>query len=195
MGNSWLLSDKTIHSIRKSPYSSASPETGNSYGIIAGMPLSERFDLQLEALITNESGQKYREYINGQVTHNQIQLNYTTLNMAARYEVIRSSFKLPLSHHLVVGAYGSYLKNARQLTNGETENIRGAYKNYNLGLVMGYELSTPIASGYTLSAGVRLNPGFINIYDGTQSLPARFNKTYSTTLSLHLSLKYNFSFR
>ena len=195
MGNSWLLSDKTIHSIRKSPYSSASPETGNSYGIIAGMPLSERFDVQLEALITSETGQKYREYINGQVTHNQIQLNYSTLNMAARYKVIRSSFNLPLSHHLVLGAYGSYLKNARQLTNGEEENIRGAYKNYNLGLLMGYEISTPIATSYTLSAGVRLNPGFINIYDGTRSLPARFNKTYSTTFSLHLSLKYNFSLR
>ncbi len=195
MGNSWLLSNKTIHSIRKSPYSSASPETGNSYGLIAGMPLSERFEVQLEALITHETGQKYREYINGQVTHNQIQLNYTTLNMAARYEVIRSSFKLPLSHHLLLGAYGSYLKNAREMTNGETENIRGAYKNYNLGLVMGYEMSTPIASSYTLSAGVRLNPGFINIYDGTRSLPARFNKTYSTPLSLHLSLRYNFSVR
>jgi len=193
IGNSWLLSNKTIYSIRKSPYSSASPETGKSYGIMGGAALNEHLDLQAEALFTNESGQRYKEYTDGQVLNNQIQLNYSSLKIAGRYEIIGSSFQLPVSHHLVLGVYGSYLKNARQLTDGKTENIKGAYKNYNLGMVAGYELDTHIAPNYTLSAGLRFNPGFINIYEGTSMLPAQFNKTYSSSVNINIALKYSLS--
>ena len=193
VGNSWLLSNKTIYSIRKSPYSSASPELGKSYGIMGGASLTDRFDLQAEALFTNETGQKYREYTDGQVLNNQIQLNYSSLKITGRYEIMGSSFKLPVSHHLVLGAYGSYLKNARQQTDGQTEDIRGAYKNYNLGLVAGYELDTHLAPNYSLSLGLRFNPGFINIYEGTSMLPAQFNRTYSSSININISLKYNLS--
>jgi len=193
LGNSWLLSNKTIHSIRNSPYSAASPQLSKSYGLVAGTSLNDRLDLQLEALITNETGQNYREYTGGQVLNNHIRLNYSSLKVTGRYEVIPSSFQLPLSHHILLGTYGSYLKDARQKTAGESENIRPAYKNYNIGMVLGYELDTHIAPNYTLSAGIRYNPGFINIYEGTAILPARFNKTYSSSVNLNISLKYNFS--
>jgi len=193
VGNSWLLSNKTIYSIRKSPYSSASPDIGKSYGIMGGAALTDKLDLQAEALFTSETGQKYREYAGGQVLNNQIHLNYSSLKITGRYKIIGSSFQLPVSHHLVMGAYGSYLKNAQQQTDGESENIKGAYKNYNLGVVVGYELDTHIAPQYSLSAGVRFNPGFINIYEGTSMLPAQFNKTYSSSVNLHIALKYNLS--
>ena len=191
IGNSWLLSNKTIYSIRSSPYSAASPETGKAYGLLAGASLNERLDIQMEALFTNENGQKYKEYTNGQVINNQIHLNYSSLKITGRYEVIQSSFQLPLSHHVVLGTYGSYLKDARQQADGTTENIKPAYKNYNLGLIVGYDLDTQIAPKYTLSAGLRFNPGVVNIYDGTSVLPARFNKTYSSSVNINISLKYN----
>ncbi|MBS3806039.1 MAG: hypothetical protein KGY60_00915 [Bacteroidales bacterium] len=193
VGNSWLLSNKTIYSIRKSPYSSASPEVGKSYGIMGGASLNDHFDVQAEALFTSETGQKYREYTNGQVLHNQILLNYTSLKITGRYKIFGSSFQLPVSHHLVLGTYGSYLKNAQQQTDGQTKNIKGAYKNYNLGVVVGYELDTHIAPNYSLSAGLRFNPGFINIYEGTSMLPAQFNKTYSSSVNINIALKYNLS--
>ncbi|GEM_PF-1808779 len=195
LGNSWLLSDKTLHSIRKSPYSQASPEKGKSFGLLGGINLSDKLDVQMEALITSETGQNYREYIEGQVMNNQIQLNYTALHVAARYEILSSSFQLPVSHHLILGTHAGYLKSARQNTGGETESIRGAYKNYNLGLLVGYELDTRITSRYSFSAGVRFNPGLINIYEGTPSLPARFNETYSSSVNISLAIRYNLSSR
>jgi len=193
IGNSWLLSNKTIYSIRNSPYSAASAETGKSYGLLAGTSLNEQLEIQMEAFVTNENGQNYKEYINGQVVNNRIQLNYSSLKITGRYEIIQSSFQLPLSHHLVLGTYGSYLKDAQQQTNGSPENIKPAYKNYNLGLIVGYDLDTQIAPNYTLSAGLRFNPGVVNIYDGTSMLPARFNKTYSSSVNINISLKYNLS--
>jgi hypothetical protein len=193
LGNSWLLSNKTIYSIRNSPYSAASPERGKAYGLMAGASLNDRLDIQMEALFTNENGQKYKEYTDGQVVNNQIQLNYSSLKITGRYEIIQSSFQLPLSHHVVLGTYGSYLKDAQRQTDGASENIKPAYKNYNLGLIVGYDLDTQIAPRYTLSAGLRFNPGVVNIYDGTTMLPARFNRTYSSSVNINISLKYNLS--
>jgi len=193
VGTTWLMSSKTLYSIRKSPYSSASPDLGKSYGAMAGASLNNKLDVQAEALFTSETGQKYREYSDGQVMDNQIQLNYSSLKLTGRYEIFGSSFQLPVSHHLVAGIYVSYLKNAKQISNGAAENISGAYKNYNLGMVAGYELDTHISPNYSLSLGLRFNPGFINIYEGTSLMPAQFNKTYSSSVNVNIALKYNLS--
>ena len=191
VGQSWLLSQKTLYSIRKSPYSSASPNQGQSFGIVGGMNLNDRLSLQLEGMIHNESGQSYKEYMDGQVINNKIYLDYTSLDIVGRYEWLRNSFRLPLSHHVVLGFYGGYLKQAHQDLNGSSENLRSAYKNYDLGIILGYEFDAEITPDFTISTGFRFDPGFINIYDGVPSLPAELNKTYSSSINLNISIKYN----
>lgn len=191
VGQSWLLSQKTLYSIQKSPYSSASPNQGQSIGIVGGINLNDRLSLQLEGFIQNESGQRYKEYTDGQVISNQITLDYTSLNLLGRYELFGSNVQVPLSHHAVVGFYGGYLKNARQELDGNSENLRQAYKNYDLGMVLGYELDAQLAPNFIISTGFRLDPGIINIYEGMPNLPADFNKTYSSSVNLNISVKYN----
>jgi hypothetical protein len=191
MGQSWLLSQKTLYSIRKSPYSSASPNRGRSFGIVGGIRINDRLSLQMEGLIQDESGQSYREYADGEVVNNEIHLDYTSLDILGRYEVFKRSFSLPLSHHVVMGFYGSYLKDARQVLNGSSKNLRPAYKNYDIGMILGYEFDTQITPNFIISTGFRFDPGFINIYDGVPGLPADFNKTYSSSINLNVSFKYN----
>lgn len=193
MGQSWLLSQKTLYSIRKSPYSSASPDQGKSLGIIGGLNLNDRLTLQMEGLLINESGQHYREYTNGELIHKQIYLDYASLNVLGRYKLLDKSFRLPVSHHAVLGLYGSYLKNAREQFNGTTENMRPAYKNHNFGMIFGYELDTHISPDFIISTGFRFDPGFINIYQGVPNLPASFNETYSSSVNVNLSVKFNIS--
>lgn len=193
VGQSWLLSQKTLYSIRESPYSSASPNQGQSFGIVGGIRINDRLSLQMEGFIQDESGQSYREYRDGQVINNQIYLDYSSLDILGRYEIVKRSFKLPLSHHVVMGFYGSYLKDARQDLNGSSESLRPAYKNYDLGMILGYEFDAQISPNVVLSTGFRFDPGFINIYDGVPSLPADFNKTYSSSINLNISVKYNLS--
>lgn len=189
--NSWLLSNKTMNSIRNSPYSAAKPQRNNSFSLIGGINLNERLSLQIEALIEKSNGQDYQEYLNGKFINNQIHLNYSTLQVAGRYKFIKEGKHIPVSHNLVFGTYAGYLHNANQNINDEEENIRNKYKNYDLGVLFGYEIDSRISHNLILSTGVRIDPGLINIYTGSEEIPSEFNKTYTTSFSLQLSLKYN----
>jgi hypothetical protein len=188
--NSWLLSNKTLYSIRESPYSSVEPARNNAISIMAGLSFTDRFDMQFESQFNNNSGQIYNEYVNGDFITNQIQLKYTSFILSGRYRFIKESKHIPVSHHIVVGTYGSYLQHAYQDINQNTENIRGSYKNYDLGLIIGYEIDSKLTRSLVLSTGARIDPGLINIFKGSDDLPADFNRTYTTSLGVQVSLKY-----
>ena len=188
VGQSWLLSQKTSYSIQKSPYSTAIPNQGKSFGVVGGIILNDRLDFQMEGLIKNENGQTYKEYQNGQVMNNRIYLDYSSLNMLGRYQIFQNNFKLPLSHHALLGIYGSYLKHASETYNGTSNNLRYAYKNYDLGFILGYELDAQISPQFKLSTGFRFDPGLINIYNGMPGLPKDFNKTYSSSFNINIAL-------
>jgi len=125
------------------------------------------------------------------VINNQIYLDYSSLDIMGRYQILQHNFPFPLSHHAVLGLYGSYLKNARQKLNGNIENLRSAYKNYDLGVILGYEFDTRLSPDFIITTGFRVDPGFINIYEGVPNLPADLNRTYSSSIKLNISLKYN----
>ncbi|MFO8234841.1 MAG: hypothetical protein R6U04_05510 [Bacteroidales bacterium] len=188
--NTWLLSNKTLNSIKNSPYSAAEPQRNNSFSLIGGIELNDRLSFQVEGLLNNSNGQNYKEYLNGKFITNQINLNYSSIQLAGRYKFIKEGKNIPVSHNLVFGTYGSYLQNANQHINDEQQNIRASYKNYDFGLLVGYEIDSRISQNLIFSSGVRLDPGLINIYSGSEELPSEFNKTYTTSLSLQLSLKY-----
>ena len=190
-GNSWLLSNKTLYSIRESPYSAAKPKRSNAFSIMGGMVLNNKLDLQLETQVSNSNGQVYKEYLNGDFITNQIQLNYTSVKLLGRYRFVKQKENIPVSHHLVIGTYGSYLVNAVQDIADEKENISSNYRNYDLGIILGYEADSRISKNLTLSTGARIDPGIINVYKGSEQLPAEFNKTYTSSISVQLSLKYH----
>ncbi len=189
-GNTWLLSNKTLYSIRESPYSSAEPVRNNAISLLAGINLNDRFDIQLESQFNNNNGQIYKEYAHGDFITNQIQLKYTSLVLTGRYRFIRENKNIPVSHHFVLGTYGSYLQNAYQDINENKENIRDIYKNYDLGLIVGYEVDSRLTNSLILSTSAKIDPGLINIYKGSEELPADFNQTYTTSLGVQISLKY-----
>jgi hypothetical protein len=193
VGSSWLMNKKTQYSIRSSPYSTAYPNQGKSFGIIGGIDLTEKLSFQFDGLVHNENGQSYKEYSEGKLVNSRIYLNYTSLNILGRYRIVKSNLNLPVSQHFVMGFYGSYLKNAFQMLDEGKEDLDQLYKNYDFGLISGYDFDTKISRDFTLSTGLRYDPGLINIYKGGPSLPADFNKTYSSSVSICLSLKYNIS--
>jgi hypothetical protein len=85
-----------------------------------------------------------------------------------------------------------YLNNASQIIESESNNIKPDYRNYDFGLLIGYEIDSQILPNYTLSTGVQIDPGLINIYRGTEELPASFNKTYNASIGVSISIKRNF---
>ena len=192
LGRSWLLSNKTIYSITNSPYSSANPKEESSFGLFGGVKLSERWAFELGASFNGNKGQIYKEYMDGQLVNNQITLNYSTLNMKGRYKFISKASNRPVSHNIVFGTYMGYLGNASQKIESSSSNIKSDYRNYDLGLIFGYEIDAQILPNYSLSTGIQIGPGLINIYKGNEALPASFNKTYNASIGINISVKRSF---
>jgi hypothetical protein len=128
--------------------------------------------------------------MDGNFVTNHIQLNYSSIRLIGRYQFIDTKENIPVSHHLEFGVYGSYLQNAYQDINSEKENLQSAYKNYDLGVVAGYSIETQLLKNFSLTTGVKVDPGMINVYEGTETMPAEFNKTYTSSFSIQLALKY-----
>jgi hypothetical protein len=192
MNNSLMLSNKTIYSINESPYSQVRPQQSGRIGLVAGLKLSERLGVQTEFYVNNLKGQTFREYRDGQLIDNQIQLGYSSLQFISDYKFIKSSQKLPFSHHILLGLYGSYLKNASQSYLMQEEDPLSEYKKFDAGFIIGYSLQTSIMQNVSISADIRLDPGIINIYEGSSYLPKEFNRTYNSSFLVGLSFTYNF---
>lgn len=193
MSSSLLLSNKTLYSINQSPYSQVRPGQSNRFGILAGVRLSERFSTQTELYLNSTKGQTFREYQGGELIENQIQLSYSSLQLLTDYKFIKASQKLPFSHHILIGAYGSYLKNVSQSYLFAEADPNAEYKEYDAGLIVGYSLHAHLVKNINISADFRLDPGIINIYEGSTYLPKEFNKTFNSALHIGLSFSYNLS--
>jgi hypothetical protein len=192
LGKSWLLSNKTIYSITESPYSSANPANESSFGFLGGVKLNDKWTVELATILNDNRGQIYREYLNGQLITNKYNLKYSSFSIKGRYKIISKTLNLPVSHNLTFGTYMGYLNNASQIIESESNNIKPDYRNYDFGLLIGYEIDSQILPNYTLSTGVQIDPGLINIYRGTEELPASFNKTYNASIGVSISIKRNF---
>lgn len=192
LGKSWLLSNKTIYSITESPYSSANPANESAFGFLGGVKLNDKWSVELATILNDNRGQIYREYLNGQLVTNKYNLKYSSFSIKGRYKIISKTLNLPVSHNLTFGTYMGYLNNASQIIESESNNIKPDYRNYDFGLLIGYEIDSQILPNYTLSTGVQIDPGLINIYRGTEELPASFNKTYNASIGVSISIKRNF---
>ena len=192
LGKSWLLSNKTIYSITESPYSSANPANESAFGFLGGVKLNDKWSVELATILNDNRGQIYREYLDGQLVTNKFNLKYSTFSIKGRYKIISKTLNLPVSHNLMVGTYVGYLNKASQNIESETNNIKPDYRNYDIGLLIGYEIDSQISTNYTLSTGIQIDPGLINIYKGNEELPANFNKTYNASIGVNISIKRNF---
>jgi hypothetical protein len=192
LGKSWLLSNKTIYSITESPYSSANPTNESAFGFLGGIKLNDKWSVELATILNDNRGQIYREYLNGQLVTNKFNLKYSTFSIKGRYKIIPKTLNLPVSHNLMVGTYVGYLNKASQSIESEKNNIKPDYRNYDIGLLIGYEIDSQILPNYTLSTGIQIDPGLINIYKGNEELPANFNKTYNASIGVSISIKRNF---
>jgi hypothetical protein len=192
LGKSWLLSNKTIYSITESPYSSANPANESSFGFLGGVKINDKWSVELATILNDNRGQIYREYLDGQLVTNKYNLKYSSFSIKGRYKIISKTLNLPVSHNIIFGTYMGYLNNASQIIESESNNIKPDYRNYDLGLLIGYEIDSQILPNYTLSTGIQIDPGLINVYRGNEELPANFNKTYNASVGVSITIKRNF---
>ena len=191
LGNTWLINSTTINGLKSNELTTTAPYFGKSFGLLTGKNLSEKFTLQFEGSIIDETGQKYHEYIHGKYVTRVLSLDYITFNIHLRYS--RShlwAVKTPVSSNIIVGPYAGYLKSANEIIDAETENIKYHYENLDYGMIVGYEFDFHLKRGFLISTGLRFKIGLPNVYAGNELIPSTFNKTKTASINLLFGLKY-----
>ena len=187
--NTWLVNNKTMQGLRPDEFTSSLPSFGYSIGLVAGMKLSNRFDLQAELLLTSLSRQNYNEYLHGKYINNSMQFNYSGLSLSGKWYFIGNEGQG--RHSLILGAYTGILRNAMQDLDGEILSLRKDYNLIDYGIITGYEYNYPLGSRLSLGTGIQAKLGLNNIFAGNEMIPYYLNSTRNASVNLILSVRYN----
>jgi len=188
--NTWLFNNTTIRGLKKDELSKTVPDIDKDIAIHAGYQLSDKIDIFAVANFRTYHKQKYYDYMHGNYTAKETLLNYSMLDVQFKYNMKELKGSPYASANFIFGCYAGLLKNAKQKYGNATENVTVGYKNYDIGITLGYEYAIDLFSNMQITPGLRLNQGILNIYNGDENMPAYFNKTYSTAFNFNIGLNY-----
>lgn len=180
--NTWLLNKLTYTGFEKHTLHTTVPEFGKDIGFLVDYGLSEKLGIKGEAIFLSEMGQKYKEYRNGKYVTRKVNLEYYSFNILLKYKAKR--FLGDRGSDILVGSYGSVLKNAYESINGEEFDKKSQILPYDFGVIVGYELNREILKNLILTSGLRFNYGLLNVYTN------EVNHTSNGSVSLNFAIKY-----
>ena len=208
LANTWLLNATTRDGFGHDPSYKTIFQAGYSLGIVAGWYSRNKSSIQLEALLIDKGGQRYRHYIGDRMEDQELTLSYLTGALLYKYRIGRSlSFVIPTTSpilkrrikrretlnnatNLIVGLYGSYLYDASEFMDDQKTDITPLYHNMDFGFITGLEFNYRIRNALTLAPGIRFNYGLTNIYKGNEMLPASSGKTHRGSVAFNLGIWY-----
>lgn len=192
--NQWLLSASTINSFKQQEPAYPVAVFSQTYGVSAGMVVNDKFNVQSDMFFITKNGLKQVDYEAGHSIAKEIQFGYYKLGLSGVFKkkMLKKS-KLPVTNNFVLGVYGGWLRSGELIVDQElVSDISNDYRNGDFGLVGGYELSFLAGNHFAIAPGFRYHQGLMNIYKGTEEVPAEFNRTLNTSFELNLGLRYLF---
>lgn len=190
--NQWLLSPSTMRGLEGKNYTSIAPDYGKNIGVFGSFRLNKNLKIQGEGNFISEMGQKYFEYKNGQYISREMDLKYYTLDVILKINTPDFLKKLGPEHSdFLAGFYSGYLNKAKQNLNGIANNSNRDFKDYDFGIVAGYEFTVNPNNPVELKPSIRINYGLTNIYAGSEIIPAHFRKTKTASISLNLAFSFS----
>jgi hypothetical protein len=191
--NTWILNSSTSISYEKNSLNQTNISFGYAYSALIGYTLSNKLTLQSECLINNKQEQSYIEYREGKRVYENIEMNYTQVNLLAKKTNAAVLFnKIPTSFNYIGGLQYGYMKSISETTNGITNSVADDYKKNNYSLILGLEYQVILNKSFALFAGLRADIGLNNLYSGDSN---SINKTYNTSLGLNVGLSYRIPYK
>lgn len=190
--NSWLLNNDTYEGLNRNNLNQTNLSFGNSYAVLLGYDLSDKFAIQTEWSINNKQEQDYVRYREGKEIQKNIEINYTHFNLLVKKKEMKSAFnnRIPASLNYLAGIQYGYIKSISRTINGNTRSVENRYRKDNYTLVLGVEYQLIIKHLWVISSGVRADIGVRNIYAGSAIIPASFNRTYNSSIELNFGINY-----
>ena len=188
---SWLLNNKTLYAMEKNSLLTAVPSYHTDWYMLYGSRINNKVLLQADLYVKDVVGQDYKEYRNGQYGQVKDKLYYQSLGLSlSRLGKQISYGKYPTFVRLTGGIYGGRLQKAEEITFAGSVDKTNEYAKFHLGALGGYEYDTFLGENFILSYGLRGRLDLLNIYSGTDHVPAAFRRTRAFSVDFTFSLKY-----
>lgn len=193
--NHWLLNNTTYRGLSSDELTTTLPSFGKNFGVLMAYDVSSRIVLQAE-LVYSEEGQSYKDYIGGKYQKKTTALAYSSVSAIAKYR-LHPLFAMSnaASSSVLLGIYYGRLQKAEEILEDNTRGLSHEYKDFDVGIFIGYEYEYKLFKSFVITPGVRFRYGLTNIYSGDGRLPSSMNITKNGSLDLNIALKYNFSLK
>jgi hypothetical protein len=161
---------------------------GNSFGGTVGFILSDNINIEANINLNSTSGYKRSFDAEGISFQENLNLDYTTINLLAKKMNNKSTFDNKVySTNFIGGVYASYLRSAVSDINGTTRDL-DEYNKTDYGIVLGIEQDRYISKTLVITPGIRYNQGLANIVNSDSS----FDSSRNFSLEFNLGVKYIF---
>lgn len=161
---------------------------GTNFGGVFGIVISNKLNIETNINFNSTAGYKRAFSTEGIAFQENLNMNYTSINLLAKKMNSRSTFDNRIySTNLIGGIYTSYLRTAVSDINGATRNL-DQYNRTDVGIVLGIEQDRHITQTLVITPGIRYNQGLINIANENNS----FESARNFSLEFNLGIKYIF---
>ena len=162
---------------------------GTNFGGVLGIIISDNLNIETNINIHSTSGYKRAFSTEGNSFEENLNLNYSSINLLAKKMNNRSTFDNRIySTNFFGGGYVSYLRAATSDINGATKNLE-EYNKTDFGIVLGIEQDRYITKTLVITPGIRYNQGLANITTKNSA----FESARSFSFEFNLGVKYIFN--
>lgn len=161
---------------------------GGNTGLTFGYILSDKINLETNINAYSSAGYKKRFNGEGFSYKENLNLNYGSVNLLAKFMNTKSTFDNKVySTNLIAGIYTSWLYSANSNINGNSNKVTH-FNNTDFGVVLGIEQDRYLSKTLVLTPGIRYNQGIANITNTASDI----NSARNYSLEFNIGLKYIF---
>ncbi|MBL4669915.1 MAG: hypothetical protein JKY30_11730 [Flavobacteriales bacterium] len=161
---------------------------GNNFGGTIGFIVSDKFNIEANVNLNSTAGYKRAFNAEGVSYQENLNLNYTTINLLAKKMNTKSTLDNKVySTNFIGGIYASYLRNAVSDINGVSRNL-AEYNSSDFGIILGVEQDRYITKTLVITPGIRYNQGISNITNSDSP----FESSRNFSFEFNLGVKYIF---
>lgn len=184
--NTWLLNYETLNGLNPAKLGNTLPTFHHDMGLTTTLTFKEKHNIGMDFMWISETGQNYQQYIDASYVNRSITLNY----FKVQTWYIWNHRKFP--GNMITGAYFGRLAMAEDIRGDIKLNVKDDYRNYDYGLIMGYQLNFALFNNITICPGVRFNLNLINIFEGQDGTINIFKTTNNFTSGINIAFNYSF---
>lgn len=161
---------------------------GSNFGGTIGFIVSDNFNIETNINVNSTSGYKRAFDAEGVSYQENLNLDYTSINLLAKKMNNKSTFDNKVySTNIIGGVYMGYLRSAVSDVNGVSRNL-DEYNKTDFGIILGIEQDRYITKTLVITPGVRYNQGLTNIANDNSP----FESSRNFSFEFNLGIKYIF---